>query len=225
MTRVRTAVLLALALSVTAFFALGLNRYVSLEYFQASQTALATRYAQAPWQMRGAFFVLYVAVTALSLPGAAVLTLAGGAVLGFGWCLLLVSFASSIGATVSFLVARCVLRDSVQRRFGNHLSHINRGLERDGALYLLSLRLIPVVPFFLINLCLGLTRMRTWTFYGVSQVGMLPGTAVYVNAGTELTHIHSVGDVATPGVLVALVLLGVFPLLAGLRRLHARRRG
>ena len=150
--------------------------------------------------------------TAFSLPGAVILTLAGGGIFGLGWGLLLVSFASSVGATLAFLAARFVLRDWVQARMGNRLAEINKGIAREGALYLFSLRLIPVVPFFVINLVMGLSTLRTWTFYWVSQVGMLAGTAVYVNAGTQLAGISSLRDIASPGLLGAFVLLGLFPL-------------
>jgi len=212
----RSQVLLLLAFSalVAAFFVLRLDRYLNLSTLKESQDALAGAYAANPWTARALYFVAYVAVASLSLPGAAILTLAGGGVLGFGWGLLLVSFASSIGATVSFLVARYVLRDVVHARFGARLADIDRGMERDGALYLFSLRLIPVVPFFAINLAMGLTTLRTWTFYWVSQLGMLAGTAVYVNAGTQLASISSLRDVASPGLLGAFVLLGLFPLVA-----------
>jgi pyruvate/2-oxoglutarate dehydrogenase complex dihydrolipoamide dehydrogenase (E3) component/uncharacterized membrane protein YdjX (TVP38/TMEM64 family) len=206
--------LLAFVALVAAFFALRLDRYMNLATLKESQDALASAYAANPWTARALYFAAYVAVASLSLPGAAILTLAGGGVLGFGWGLLLVSFASSIGATVSFLVARYVLRDVVHARFGARLADIDRGMERDGALYLLSLRLIPVVPFFVINLAMGLTTLRTWTFYWVSQLGMLAGTAVYVNAGTQLASIQSLRDVASPGLLGAFVLLGLFPLVA-----------
>jgi pyruvate/2-oxoglutarate dehydrogenase complex dihydrolipoamide dehydrogenase (E3) component/uncharacterized membrane protein YdjX (TVP38/TMEM64 family) len=164
--------------------------------------------------MRLAFFCTYVAVASLSLPGAALLTLAGGGVFGFDWGLLMVSFASSMGATVSLWVARYVLRDWVQARFAKNLADINQGVARDGALYLFSLRLIPVVPFFAINLAMGLTAMPARTFYWVSQLGMLAGTAVYVNAGTQLASITTLKDVVSPGLLGAFVLLGLFPLLA-----------
>ena len=214
MTRSRWLVLGALALALAGFVALDLGRFFSLAYLQACQSSLAALYAQAPWAVRGAYFALYVAVASLSLPGAAILTLAGGGVFGLGWGLLLVSFASTLGATVSFLAARFVLRDTVQARFGERLASINPGVARDGALYLFSLRLIPVVPFFVINLAMGLTPLRTWTFYWVSQLGMLAGTAVYVNAGTQLASIATLRDVASPGLLGALALLGLFPLLA-----------
>ncbi len=203
-----------IACAVLLFFALDLGRFLSLDYLQRSQAQLAQWYTQSPWSVRGAYFVVYVAVAALSLPGAAILTLAGGGVFGLGWGLLLVSFASSIGATLSFLMARFVLQSTVQARFGARLAEFNRGVEREGALYLFSLRLVPLVPFFVINLAMGLTAMRTRTFYWVSQLGMLAGTAVYVNAGTQLTHIHSLKDVISPALLGSFVLLGLFPLLA-----------
>jgi pyruvate/2-oxoglutarate dehydrogenase complex dihydrolipoamide dehydrogenase (E3) component/uncharacterized membrane protein YdjX (TVP38/TMEM64 family) len=213
MKRAQLLLLLVFAALVAAFFLLNLGQYLSLSTLKGSQLALTDAYAHHPWTVRAAYFAVYVAVASLSLPGVAILTLAGGGVLGFGWGLLLVSFASSIGATVSFLSARFVLRDSVQARFGARLADINQGLERDGALYLFSLRLIPVVPFFVINLAMGLTSLRTWTFYWVSQLGMLAGTAVYVNAGTQLAGIESLRDVASPGLLGAFVLLGLFPLV------------
>ncbi|MDT7520988.1 FAD-dependent oxidoreductase [Rhodoferax sp. TBRC 17198] len=207
-------VLALIGLAITSFVVLDLGRYLSLDALRQSQASLASAYAENPWSLRAGFFAVYVAVASLSLPGAAILTLAGGGVFGLGWGLLLVSFASSVGATVSFLAARFVLRDAVQARFGSRLTEINQGIARDGALYLFSLRLIPVVPFFVINLLMGLTTLRTRTFYWVSQLGMLAGTAVYVNAGTRLAELQSLKDVASPEVLGALVLLGLFPLIA-----------
>ncbi len=207
-------VLAIAAFAIAAFVMLDLGRFLSLDALRQSQDALAAQYATNPWALRAAYFAIYVVVASLSLPGAVILTLAGGGVFGLGWGLLLVSFASSIGATVSFLAARFVLRDVVQARFGARLADINQGVVRDGALYLFSLRLIPVVPFFVINLAMGLTTMRTRTFYWVSQLGMLAGTAVYVNAGTRLAELQSLKDIASPQLLGAFVLLGVFPLVA-----------
>ena len=207
-------VLAVAASAIAAFVAFDLGRFLSLEALRQSQDALAAQYAANPWGLRAAYFALYVLVASLSLPGAVILTLAGGGVFGLGWGLLLVSVASSIGATVSFLAARFVLRDMVQARFGTRLADIDQGVTRDGALYLFSLRLIPVVPFFVINLAMGLTAMRTRTFYWVSQLGMLAGTAVYVNAGTRLAELQSLKDIASPQLLGAFVLLGVFPLVA-----------
>jgi len=223
--------LLAVLAAVLLFFGLGLNQYLRLDYLHESQSRFAALYAESPWTVRAAYLALYVAATSLSLPGAAILTLAGGAVFGLGWGLLLVSFASSAGATLSFLMARYVLQASVEKRFGKRLAEIDRGIEREGALYLFSLRLIPVIPFFVINLAMGLTTMRVWTFYWASQLGMLAGTAVYVNAGTQLGAVHSLRDVASPALLGSLVLLGLFPLLARQvlnaikkRRVYARWR-
>jgi uncharacterized membrane protein YdjX (TVP38/TMEM64 family) len=161
-----------------------------------------------------AFFAVYVAVTGLSLPGAAIMTLVAGALFGLWTGTLLASFASSLGATVAFLFSRYILRDSVQNRFAHHLVAINKGIEREGALYLFTLRLVPVFPFFVINLVMGLMPIRTLTFYWVSQVGMLAGTVVYVNAGTQLGQLESLSGILSPGIILSFVLLGVFPLLA-----------
>ena len=207
-------VLIAAAAAVAAFFALDLGRFLSLGYLKQSQAAFAALYAEQPGLVIGGYFAAYVAATALSLPGAVILTLAGGAIFGFGVGLLVVSFASSLGATLAFLAARFVLRDSVQARFGQRLAEIDRGVQKDGAFYLFSLRLIPVVPFFVINLLMGLTRMRALTFYWVSQLGMLAGTAVYVNAGTQIAQIDSLRGILSPGLLGSFVLLGLFPLIA-----------
>ncbi|MDT8992501.1 FAD-dependent oxidoreductase [Curvibacter sp. APW13] len=225
MTARRFALAVALLAVVALFWATDAHRYLRLDYLQSAQGEWTRIYAQHPWSVRALYFLLYVAVTALSLPGAAVLTLAGGAVLGFGWGLLLVSFASTLGATFAFWSARYLLRDAVTRRLGPRLDAIHAGLTRDGTWYLLSLRLIPVVPFFLVNLAMGLTRQRTWTYYWVSQLGMLPGTAVFVWAGTELGQLRSVSDVMNAPVLGALVTLGLFPWVAkaALAWVQARR--
>ncbi|RFO97531.1 pyridine nucleotide-disulfide oxidoreductase [Rhodoferax lacus] len=214
-----------LAAAVALFFGLGLHRYLSLATLQQRHAEFAALYAQHPWDVRAGYFLLYLAVASLSLPGAAILTLAGGAVFGFGWGLLLTSFASSLGATLSFWLARWLLRDLVQSRFAVQLQAINAGLQKEGALYLFGLRLIPVVPFFLINLTMGLTALRSWTFYWVSQLGMLVGTAVYVNAGLQLASLQSLSDVASPALLGSLVLLGLFPLLVSAvwKRVEQRR--
>jgi pyruvate/2-oxoglutarate dehydrogenase complex dihydrolipoamide dehydrogenase (E3) component/uncharacterized membrane protein YdjX (TVP38/TMEM64 family) len=210
----KMAVLLAIAAAVAAFVALDLGHYLSLGYLKQSQTAFADLYQREPLWVALVYFAIYVAATALSFPGATILTLAGGAVFGLGWGLLIVSFASSLGATLAFLAARFVLRDSLELRFAQRLGEINRGIEKDGAFYLFSLRLIPVVPFFVINLAMGLTHMKVWTFYAVSQLGMLAGTAVFVNAGTQLARIDSLKGILSPGLLGSFVLLGLFPLLA-----------
>ncbi len=207
-------VLLALAGLLALFFGLDLGRHLSLAAIQARQADLqAWRDAQ-PLAAGLLFFAGYVAVTALSLPGAAVMTLAAGALFGLGWGTLIVSFASSIGATLAFLAARWLLGGWVQARFGDRLAAVNAGIAKEGGFYLFTLRLVPVLPFFAINLAMGVTGLRTWTFYWVSQLGMLAGTLVYVNAGTQLARIESLSGIVSPGVLGSLVLLGVFPLAA-----------
>ena len=191
-----------------------LGRLLTLESLKGSRDALVASYHQSPGTFIVGFFALYTGVAALSLPGAAVLTLAAGAIFGFGVGLVVVSFASSIGATLAFLASRYLLRDAVQARFGARLGPINEGMRRDGALYLLSLRLVPAFPFFLVNLLAGLTPIAARRFYWVSQLGMLAGTAAYVIAGTQLGRIERLADVLSPGLLASLVLLGVFPLVA-----------
>ena len=199
---------------VALFFAFDLDRYLTLESLKQSQHDFVVLKEQSFWLVVSAGFLLYVLVAALSLPGALVMTLAMGALFGLGLGTLLVSFASSIGATLAFLASRFVFRDAVQQRFGDKLKAINEGIARDGALYLFTLRLVPVFPFFLINLLLGLTPMKTRTFYWVSQVGMLAGTLVFVNAGTQLAALQSLSGILSPGLLLSFALLGVFPLLA-----------
>lgn len=199
---------------VGAYFVFDLGQFLSFETLKQGQEQFATMRADSPWLVTGGFFVLYVAVTALSLPGAAVMTIAAGALFGLVTGVVLVSFASSIGATLAFLVSRHVLRDWVQTRFGDKLAAINRGVEREGGFYLFTLRLVPLFPFFLINLVMGLTPMRAGTFYWVSQLGMLAGTAVYVNAGTQLASIDSPAGILSPALIVSFALLGVFPLVA-----------
>lgn len=214
MSRGRIALLLLLVALIAAFFVLGLDRYFRLEYFKGQQAAIESLHRDSPLGTAAAFFAVYVAYTGLSLPGAGILTLATGAIFGLGWGTLIVSFASSIGATLAFLASRFLFRDAVQTRWGDKLRAINAGVEKEGALYLFALRLVPVLPFFLINLLMGLTPLRTWTFYWVSQVGMFAGTLVYVNAGTQIAQIETLAGLASPGLIGSLLLLGVFPLLS-----------
>lgn len=206
--------LVVVLLGIAAFFTFDLGRYLSLDYLKQSQAAFAEVHARAPLQVALGYFAIYVAVTALSLPGATIITLAGGAIFGLWWGTLLVSFASSIGATLAFLVSRFVLRGGIESRFGQRLAEINKGIEKDGAFYLFTLRLIPVVPFFVINLVMGLTTMKARTFYWVSQLGMFAGTVVYVNAGTQLAKLYSLQGILSPALLGSFVLLGLFPLIA-----------
>lgn len=219
----------ALAFAIVLFFALDLGQYLQLSAIKSRQAQLDAWRAAQPLQAALIFFAVYVLATALSLPGAVVLTLTGGAIFGLGWGILLISFASSIGATLAFLASRWLLGDWVQARFGERMAALNAGIAKDGAFYLFTLRLVPVVPFFVINLAMGLTRIRPLTFYGVSQLGMLPGTVVYVNAGTQLARIDSLSGIVSPGVLGSLVLLGLFPLVArkgidlvGARKVYAK---
>ena len=210
----KMALLAALLLAVVAFFALDLARYFSLDYIKGAQSGFAALYQSQPGLVIGSFFAAYVAVTALSLPGAAIMTLLAGALFGLWVGTLIVSFASSIGATLAMLVARYVLRDGIKARFGKALTDLDRGVEREGGFYLFTLRLVPLFPFFVINLLMGLTKMKVATFYWVSQLGMLAGTLVYVNAGTQLAQLSSLKGILSPGLIGSFVLLGVFPLVA-----------
>ncbi|PCC97411.1 FAD-dependent oxidoreductase [Halopseudomonas pelagia] len=207
-------VVLLIAALVASFFVFDLNQYFSLEWLKSQQENLNVQVAANPYLAAAIFFGVYVVVTALSLPGAALMTLVGGALFGLGWGLLLVSFASVTGATVAMIISRFLLQSWVQKRFGKRLKAINQGVDSEGAFYLFALRLVPVFPFFLINLAMGLTRLKVTTFWWVSQIGMLPGTLVYVNAGRELGQLDSLGGILSPGLIGAFVLLGVFPLIA-----------
>jgi dihydrolipoamide dehydrogenase len=209
MDRKKLLLLALIAAAIAAFFIFDLGRFLSLEFFQASRGRIDAFQAANPWQTAAAFFAIYVAVTALSLPGAAIMTLAAGAVFGVVAGTVLVSFASSIGATAAFLVSRFLLRDWVRNRAGERMKAFDEGVAKEGAFYLFALRLVPVFPFWLINLAMGLTAIRTWTFYWVSQLGMLAGTVVYVYAGTQLGQFR-----VSAGLIGAFVLLGIFPLLA-----------
>ncbi len=216
------AVLLAAAI---AYYNFDLGRYLSLDYFKSRQAAIETWRAAQPAKAALLYFLAYVALTGLSLPGAAAMTLAGGAIFGLLWGTVLVSFASTCGATLAFLASRFLLRDWVQQRFGERLRAINARIEREGGFYLLALRLVPVFPFFLINLLMGLTAIRTRTFYWASQAGMLLGTIAYVNAGTQLAKIESLSGILSPAIVASFALLGIFPLLAKkiTEHLHARK--
>jgi pyruvate/2-oxoglutarate dehydrogenase complex dihydrolipoamide dehydrogenase (E3) component/uncharacterized membrane protein YdjX (TVP38/TMEM64 family) len=218
-------IVVAILAAITAFFAFDLGQYLSLDYFKSQQAAIDDYSRANPGTTVAIYAAVYILVTALSLPGAAVMTLAGGAIFGLLWGTIIVSFASTIGATLAFLAARFLLRDTVQRRFGESMKSINAGVRRDGALYLFMLRLVPAFPFFVINLVMALTPIRTLTFFFVSQIGMLAGTVVFVNAGTQLAQIDSLGGILSPELIGAFVLLGVFPLIAKaiVRLIKARR--
>ncbi len=220
MTKARILVVAAIGALIVAFFAFDLDRYFTLEFFRSQQQAIDAYYRANPLETAAIYFLIYVAVTGLSLPGAAVMTLAGGAVFGLLWGTVIVSFASTLGATLAFLASRYLLRDWVQEKFGDKLAPINEGVAREGAFYLFALRLVPAFPFVAINLVMGLTPIRTWTYLWVSQIGMLAGTIAYVYAGTQLGEFRF-----SIGLLAAFTLLGLFPLIAkkALDAIKARR--
>ena len=208
----RLLIVAAIIIVVILFKVLDLGQYLSLDYLKTSQDKFTQIYTSHRLPVIASYMAIYIVVTALSLPGAAVMTLAGGAMFGFWIGVLVVSFASTIGATLACFVARFLLRDWVQNRFGEKLSRMNKGIEKEGAFYLFSLRLVPIFPFFVINLAMGLTPMKLWTFYWVSQIGMFPGTMVYVNAGKELGQIESLSSILSPGLIISFVILGLFPI-------------
>ncbi|MFO6447797.1 FAD-dependent oxidoreductase [Erythrobacter sp. NE805] len=212
----KLAILAALAAVVAGYFVFDLGQYLTLAGIKAGVAQWEAFYAANPVAVLAGFFAVYVAVTAASLPGAALMTLAAGALFGVVTGTVLVSFASTAGASLAFLSSRYVLRDSIEARFGERLKAINAGVERDGAFYLFTLRMIPAFPFFVVNLVMGLTRIRVTTYVWVSQLGMLLGTIVYVNAGTQLARIESLSGIASPEVLGSFVLLGLAPWLAKL---------
>ncbi|MDO9312597.1 MAG: VTT domain-containing protein, partial [Nitrosomonas sp.] len=225
----RWGLLILLGLLVGLFFSFDLGRFFTLETLKDQHEALQQAYRIEPFLVTGIFAAIYIVMAALSFPGATLMTLAGGAIFGFWIGVPVILVSATIGATLAFWAARFILRDAVQRHFGDRLNTINKGLEQDGFFYLFSLRLVPVFPFFLINLLMGLTTIRSTTFFWVSLVGMLAGTAAYVNAGTQLAAITHLSDVMSPALIISLIVLALFPWLArwgiGLaktRRLYAR---
>lgn len=206
--------IIVIATAVTAFFLLDVQQYLTLDLLKTQYANLIAYRDTHTIMALMLYGFIYITVTGLSLPGATILTLAGGALFGLFWGTVIVSFASSIGATLAFLAARFLFKDSVQAKFGERLTVINEGIAKDGAYYLFSLRLVPLFPFFIINLLMGLTTLPTRTFYWVSQLGMLAGTIVYVNAGTQLARLNSLSDVLSPALVGAFVLLGIFPIIA-----------
>ncbi|MCL5425841.1 MAG: FAD-dependent oxidoreductase [Gammaproteobacteria bacterium] len=224
MTRQRLIAAALLLVAISAFFLSGAHQWFTLEMLKAYQSDFQTAFNQNPWQVAGIFFAVYVVMTALSLPGATLLTLLGGALFGFSWGLLIISFASTLGATLAFVLSRFLFRQPIEKRFPSQLEAVNRGVEREGAFYLFMLRLVPVFPFFLINLVMGLTRIKTVTFYWVSQLAMLPGTAVFVNAGGQLGELESLGSIVSPMLLASFALLAVFPWIARRIVLLVQRR-
>lgn len=202
------------AAAIAAFFIFDLNELFTLENLQSQKDLWIDRYKANPLTFIISFFTIYVIATSLALPAASLLTVAAGAFFGFWLGLLLVSFASSIGATFAFLITRYLLRDSVEKKFGNNLAKINAGIEKDGWLYVFGLRLVPLFPFFAVNSLLALTKIKTLTYYIASQLGMLAGTAVFVNAGKQLSTVKSLGDILSFNIIISFVLLAIFPFIA-----------
>ena len=224
---IKKAILVLVLLgAIVAYFVFDLGQILSLENFKASQSEIVAAKDSNPILYIAGFFILYVAVTGLSIPGAAIMSLVAGALFGVLIGTIIVSFASTLGATLAFLSARFVLRDWVQGKFGERLRAVDEGLEKDGAFYLFTLRLIPVFPFFVINLLMGLTRIKTRTFFWVSQLGMLPATIVFVNAGTQISRIESTSGLLSPTLIASFVALAFFPWAAkGIVALVQRSRG
>ena len=210
----RVFLLLVLVVSIGAFYAYDLGQYFTIDYFKSRQQAFSEFYRERRISTISLYMGIYILVTALSLPGAAAMTLAGGALFGLPMGTVIVSFSSSIGATLAFLASRFLLRDWVRKRYGGKLAAINRGMEKDGAFYLFTLRMVPLFPFFVINLAMGVTAIRTSVFYAVSQIGMLAGTLVYVNAGVQLAKIDSLSGILSLELLFSFALLGIFPLVS-----------
>jgi uncharacterized membrane protein YdjX (TVP38/TMEM64 family) len=208
----KIVVLLIFAALIGAFFYFDLNQYLSFDYIKSQQANLSAKVQDNFWLAASVFFITYIIATALSLPGAGILTIVGGAIFGLFSGTILVSFASTLGATLAFLSARFMFRDAVKDKFGARLESLEKGIEKDGAFYLLSLRLVPAVPFFIVNLLMGLTSIKTSTYYGFSQLGMLPGTIAYVYVGTQLANISSPKDIISPGILIAFAVLGLLPI-------------
>ena len=214
MDKTKITLLTVVIVLVALFFVFDLGQYFKLEYLKEKQAVMDAYYEREPFTTAVSFFFLYVIITGLSLPGAAILTLAAGAIFGVLWGTIVVSFASTIGATLAFLVSRYLFREAIQGRFADKLTAINRGIDEEGAFYLFTLRLVPIFPFFIINLVMGLTTIRVLTFFLVSQVGMLAGTIVYVNAGTQIAKIEQLKDILSLELILSFALLGIFPLLA-----------
>lgn len=219
----KMAIAAVVVLLIVAFRLFELDRYFSLAFLKESRDSLVALYAHQPYLVFGCFFIIYVLVAALALPGAVVVTLAGGAILGLTVGTVVISFASTIGATLACFISRFLLRDWVQTKFGDKLKTINEGMDREGAFYLFTLRLIPIFPFFMINLIMGLTQLPLTRFYWVSQLGMFPATLVYVNAGKELGKIDSISGILSPSLLISFVILGLFPITV--KKLVAWARG
>jgi uncharacterized membrane protein YdjX (TVP38/TMEM64 family) len=222
----KIAILIVFVGLIVAVKVFGIDQYLTLSYLKGSLDSLKSLYANHSLMVITVYFVIYVLTTSLSLPGASPLGIAGGALFGFWTATIVVSFASTIGATLACLVSRFLLRDWIQNKFGDRVKKVNEGIEKEGSFYLFTLRLIPVFPFWLINLAMGLTKISLVKFYWVSQIGMLPGTMVFVNAGKELAKIESIKGILSPGLIISFALIGIFPIaVKKILDLHRSRRG
>jgi uncharacterized membrane protein YdjX (TVP38/TMEM64 family) len=209
----RIIILVVIVGLVVAVKALNLDQYLTLSYLKGSLDSFKSLYENHRLMVIAGYFIIYVLTTSLSLPGASPLGIAGGALFGFWTATIVVSFASTIGAALSCSISRFLLRDWIQNKFGDKIAKVNEGIEKEGAFYLFTLRLIPVFPFWMINLAMGLSKMSLLKFYWVSQIGMLPGTMVFVNAGKELAKIESVKGIFSPSLIISFALIGIFPIV------------
>jgi len=214
MNKIKLALIFLFIIVIGLFFILDIGQHLDLAYIKSKQEAINNYYSMNPVRTGLIFFISYILITGVSLPGAGIMTLSGGAIFGVAWGTILVSFGSVFGATMAFIIIRYLLHDFVQKRFSKQLEPINRGIKNEGGFYLFSIRLISVVPFFIVNALMALTPIKTLNFALVSQIGMLPGTIVFVNAGTQLAKIQSPGDVLSPDLIFSFVLIGIFPLMA-----------
>ncbi len=213
MNKKKVALIIIFIIAVGLFFTLDVGQYLNLGYIKSQQEAINNYYVVNPVKTGLIFFISYILITGISLPGAGIMTLAGGAIFGLVWGTILVSFGSVFGATMAFLIARYLFHDYIQKKFSKQLEPINRGIRKEGDLYLFTIRFIPIFPFFIVNTLMALTPIKTLNFALVSQIGMLIPTIIFVNAGTQLAKIESPGDVLSPELILSFVLLGLFPLL------------
>lgn len=220
----KIAIISIFILVIALFLSFDLGQYLNLAYVKSQQDAINHYYAMNPIRTGLIFFISYILITGVSLPGAGIMTLAGGAIFGVVWGTILVSFGSVFGATMAFLIARYLFHDYVQHKFSHRLVKINKGIREEGDLYLFTIRLIPVFPFFIVNTLMALTPIKTLNFAVVSQIGMLIPTIIFVNAGTQLAKIESPGDVLSPEIIFSFVLLGLFPLIAKKTLIYIRRK-
>jgi len=214
MNKKKLSLIILFVIVIGLFFALDLGQYLNLAYIKSKQEVINSYYSLNPIRTGLIFFISYILITGVSLPGASIMTLIGGAIFGVSWGTILVSFGSTLGATMAFLVVRYLFHDSIQKRYSKQLEPINKGIEKEGGFYLFTIRLVPAFPFFIINALMALTPIKTIHFALVSQIGMFPATIVYVNAGTQLAKIESLGDILSTELIISFVLLGIFPLLA-----------